>query len=194
MGMRISCAAWPRNCWRAATRWSSTSRATAWSARNLVAEHGEGPLRRFQRRLSGAFEHALTTARWIWTARSTAPIWSSFTSGTTTTWCVASGDTARARAATGCCSTTPITAPSPTAQAMAAYDLRLLRRRAGLRRGAARHLPLRAAGPRRAWTWHEAADTRLFRSVDGQEREGDLVWIGNWGDDERTAELRRVPA
>jgi spore maturation protein CgeB len=38
----------------------------------------------------------------------------------------------------------------------------------------------------RAWTWHEAADTRVFRPVDGVEREGDLVWIGNWGDDERT--------
>jgi spore maturation protein CgeB len=41
----------------------------------------------------------------------------------------------------------------------------------------------------RAWTWHEAADTRVFRPVDGVEREGDLVWIGNWGDDERTEEL-----
>ena len=75
----------------------------------------------------------------------------------------------------------------------------------------------------RAWTWHEAADTRLFHPIDvtGNEEEnltpqqgslqgkggqftpllqgeglgerskslGDLVWIGNWGDDERTAEL-----
>jgi spore maturation protein CgeB len=42
----------------------------------------------------------------------------------------------------------------------------------------------------RAWTWHEAADVRVFRPLPGREREGDLVWIGNWGDDERTAELR----
>jgi spore maturation protein CgeB len=42
---------------------------------------------------------------------------------------------------------------------------------------------------RRAWTWHEAADHRVFRPIAGQPREGDLVWIGNWGDDERTAEL-----
>lgn len=42
---------------------------------------------------------------------------------------------------------------------------------------------------RRAWTWHEAADIRVFKPVPGQEPEGDLVWIGNWGDDERTAEL-----
>jgi len=43
----------------------------------------------------------------------------------------------------------------------------------------------------RAWTWHEAADTRLFRPLLGRERRGDLVWIGNWGDGERTAELQR---
>jgi spore maturation protein CgeB len=42
---------------------------------------------------------------------------------------------------------------------------------------------------RRAWTWHEAADTRVFRPVEGQPPEGDVVWVGNWGDDERTAEL-----
>lgn len=41
----------------------------------------------------------------------------------------------------------------------------------------------------RAFVWHEAADTRLFRPP-GREgpREG-LVWVGNWGDGERTAEL-----
>jgi spore maturation protein CgeB len=42
----------------------------------------------------------------------------------------------------------------------------------------------------RAWTWHEAADVRVFHPVAGERREGDLVWIGNWGDDERTAELQ----
>jgi spore maturation protein CgeB len=42
---------------------------------------------------------------------------------------------------------------------------------------------------RRAWTWHEAADGRVFKPFAGEAREGDLVWIGNWGDDERTAEL-----
>jgi spore maturation protein CgeB len=39
------------------------------------------------------------------------------------------------------------------------------------------------------WTWHEAADTRIFQPIEGLEPESDLVWIGNWGDDERTAEL-----
>lgn len=41
----------------------------------------------------------------------------------------------------------------------------------------------------RAWTWHEAADHRVFHPLPGTAHEGDLVWIGNWGDDERTAEL-----
>jgi spore maturation protein CgeB len=39
------------------------------------------------------------------------------------------------------------------------------------------------------WTWHEAADTRVFKPVPRKELEGDLVWVGNWGDDERTQEL-----
>jgi spore maturation protein CgeB len=41
----------------------------------------------------------------------------------------------------------------------------------------------------RAWTWHEAADHRLFRPLESRRLEGDLIWIGNWGDDERTAEI-----
>jgi spore maturation protein CgeB len=45
----------------------------------------------------------------------------------------------------------------------------------------------------RAWTWHEAADARIFHPLDGEpgqpDKEGDLIWIGNWGDEERTAEL-----
>jgi len=41
----------------------------------------------------------------------------------------------------------------------------------------------------RVHVWHEAADTRLFRPpAEEVERKG-LVWIGNWGDDERSAEL-----
>ena len=41
----------------------------------------------------------------------------------------------------------------------------------------------------RVFVWHEAADTRLFHPpVESTTREG-LVWIGNWGDDERSAEL-----
>lgn len=42
----------------------------------------------------------------------------------------------------------------------------------------------------RAWTWHEAADTRVFQPLPQIEREADLVWIGDWGDGERNRELR----
>ena len=41
----------------------------------------------------------------------------------------------------------------------------------------------------RVWTWHEAADVRVFTPRPNSSRDGDLVWIGNWGDNERTAEL-----
>ncbi len=40
-----------------------------------------------------------------------------------------------------------------------------------------------------AWTWHEAADTRQFQPLPNA-KEGDLVWIGNWGDGDRIAEMR----
>jgi spore maturation protein CgeB len=43
----------------------------------------------------------------------------------------------------------------------------------------------------RAWTWHEAADTRVFRPLRDVEPRADLAWVGNWGDGERTEELRR---
>jgi spore maturation protein CgeB len=41
---------------------------------------------------------------------------------------------------------------------------------------------------RRAFTWHEAADTRVFHPRPAAPI-GDLVWIGNWGDEERSVEL-----
>ena len=52
-----------------------------------------------------------------------------------------------------------------------------------------RDLYVRNRWAKRAWTWHEAADTRVFRPLENVEKTGDLVWIGNWGDDERSAEL-----
>ncbi len=66
-----------------------------------------------------------------------------------------------------------------------------------------RDIYLRNRWARRAWTWHEAADTRTFRPLRSRwpaatcgshdadsSTGGDLVWIGNWGDDERSAELQ----
>ncbi|MBX9462607.1 MAG: glycosyltransferase [Aquamicrobium sp.] len=42
---------------------------------------------------------------------------------------------------------------------------------------------------RQVETFHEAADVELFRPMPETEQGHDLVWIGNWGDDERTEEL-----
>lgn len=49
---------------------------------------------------------------------------------------------------------------------------------------------LDAGWGRSVFTWHEAADDVLFRPLPDEPKTGDLVWIGNWGDDERTQELR----
>ncbi len=43
---------------------------------------------------------------------------------------------------------------------------------------------------KRVWVWHEAADTSVFRPIPAKETAGDIVWIGNWGDDERAEELQ----
>ena len=41
----------------------------------------------------------------------------------------------------------------------------------------------------RVHVWHEAADTTLFHPPTREAERHGLVWIGNWGDDERTDEL-----
>jgi spore maturation protein CgeB len=77
-----------------------------------------------------------------------------------------------------------------------------------------RDVYLREGWSNRVWVWHEAADVSIFRPISGAlaahsngnghrkyngngnghrlnaTYEGDLVWIGNWGDDERVAELQ----
>jgi spore maturation protein CgeB len=74
---------------------------------------------------------------------------------------------------------------------MAAYDLRHYDGVLAFGR-ILRDLYLLRHWARRAWTWHEAADTRVFRPIAGEPQEGDLVWVGNWGDDERSAELHSL--
>ena len=50
-------------------------------------------------------------------------------------------------------------------------------------------------GLERVWTMHEAADTTVFmplgESSSKIEHERELVWIGNWGDGERSTEIRK---
>ena len=41
----------------------------------------------------------------------------------------------------------------------------------------------------RVFVWHEAADTRRFRPPAHESRREGLVWIGNWGDGERSREI-----
>jgi spore maturation protein CgeB len=78
-----------------------------------------------------------------------------------------------------------VTAP----EAMAAYDLSHYD--GVLAYGAVlRDIYLERGWAASAWTWHEAADLRVFRPMPGGPQEGDLIWVGNWGDEERSAELR----
>ncbi|WP_375262399.1 glycosyltransferase [Palleronia sp.] len=48
---------------------------------------------------------------------------------------------------------------------------------------------LAAGWGRQVFTWHEAADTSIFHPHPETPAEGDLIWVGNWGDDERSEEL-----
>lgn len=75
------------------------------------------------------------------------------------------------------------------AEQMSAYDLRHYD--GALAFGAViRDLYLARGWCRRAFTFHEAADVRVFAPRAGVRPELDLVWIGNWGDDEREQELQ----
>ena len=42
----------------------------------------------------------------------------------------------------------------------------------------------------RVWTWHEAADTQVFHPHEEIAKSLDLIWVGNWGDGERSQELQ----
>ena len=49
----------------------------------------------------------------------------------------------------------------------------------------------------RVFVWHEAADVTVFKPPEQAAHREGLVWIGNWGDGERTEEIERyllVPA
>ncbi len=53
---------------------------------------------------------------------------------------------------------------------------------------ALREIYLRAFEISNVWTFHEAADTSMFFPRE-HEKSADLIWIGNWGDDERSSEI-----
>lgn len=62
-----------------------------------------------------------------------------------------------------------------------------------LARGEAiRHTYLERGWAERAWTWQYAADVRAFHPLPASRIEGDLVWIGEPGDEEDARELREL--
>ena len=162
--------------------------ADAWSVRNLIAEHGEEPIREFGRQYPGLssrrydlagldLDEALDRADMVivheWNdhelvsriGRHRAEMGG---------YALLFHDTHH-RSLTD-------------AASMAAYDLRHYD--GVLAFGSAIRDLYRSNGwCERAWTWHEAADTRRFTPLLGAAKQGDLVWVGNWGDEERTAEL-----
>jgi len=159
----------------------------AWSLQNLVAEHGQAPLAAFARAYPQLTSHRYTPGaldlddalggadlvlvhEWndhelvkqIGLRRKDNPGWR-----------VLFHDTHHRS----------VTDPA----SMSAYDLRHYDGVLAFG-GVIRDLYRRNGWAQRAWTWHEAADPRVFHPKPA-DPQGDLVWIGNWGDDERTAEL-----
>ena len=169
----------PRDGWSLRTSWPSTATRRLASSRSAYPQLAQHALRPRDRSTS--------------TRRSTAPTWCSCTSGTSPSWSRASARTARGprryRLLFHDTHHRVVTDP----QAMAGYDLRALRRRARLRRGDPRPLPANGLGAARLDLARGRRHARLPPAEPAREREGDLVWIGNWGDEERTAELQRVP-
>jgi spore maturation protein CgeB len=54
---------------------------------------------------------------------------------------------------------------------------------------ALRDIYLKLGWANRAFTWHEGADVDLYHPLTHIKPSQDIVWIGNWGDDERSHEL-----
>lgn len=53
-----------------------------------------------------------------------------------------------------------------------------------------KHAYVKRGWGRQVHTWHEAADIRVFYPRQAESVSGEVVWIGNWGDDERSEEIR----
>ena len=45
-------------------------------------------------------------------------------------------------------------------------------------------------GLARVWTFHEAADTSIFHPIESTVKRDDVIWVGNWGEGERSTEIR----
>jgi spore maturation protein CgeB len=168
----------------------------AWSVQNLIAEHGDAPIRRFREAyptlwgavvrydvksldLVAALDGADLVLVHEWNDRDLVARVGHHRAGL--------APTDRYRLLFHDTHHRAVTAPGD----MAAYDLSnydgVLAFGEVLRR-----IYLDRGWADRCWTWHEGADARVFRPLERDAAaafDGDLVWVGNWGDDERTAEL-----
>lgn len=54
---------------------------------------------------------------------------------------------------------------------------------------ALRDVYVRMQWTKKSWVWHEAADIRIFHPNRVVPKIYDLIWVGNWGDEERSEEL-----
>jgi spore maturation protein CgeB len=160
----------------------------AWSVQNLVADHGTRPLEDFHRAYPNLrsmsydlatldLDHALDGADVVLVHE-----WNDHA-------LVARIGEHRARARTyrlffHDTHHRAVTQP----ETMAAYDLRHYDGVLAYGR-IIRDLYLRNGWTQHAWTWHEAADMRVFHPRPHDAAQSDVIWIGNWGEDERTAEL-----
>jgi spore maturation protein CgeB len=159
----------------------------SWSRRSLIADHGEAPIQRFYRAYPNLdsvrygtdfdFESALRDADLVivheWSERELVARIGAYRK-LLGNFILLIHDTHHRM----------VTAPDE----MHAYDLSAYD--GVLAYGQVlRDLYIKRGLAKRVWTWHEAADMRVFHPKQREEFDGDLVWIGNWGDDERTAEL-----
>lgn len=163
--------------------------ADGWSLTSLKAEHGDGPLRDFARAYPGLTSHPYDLAT-LDLAGELAEVdlvlvheWNDHE--LVRRIGQARAQSSRLRLLFHDTHHRAVSDPG----AMSAYDLREYD--GVLAYGEVlRDLYLRNGWTTRAWTWHEAADARVFCPRPDVRRDRDLVWIGNWGDEERSAELR----
>ena len=100
----------------------------------------------------------------------------------------------RARgAALSCCCSTTRTIASVTDPAAWPRTICELRRRARLRRGDPRDATSSAAGPPARGPGTKPRTRAFSTAHPSRAADGDLVWVGNWGDDERTRGAPRIP-
>lgn len=161
----------------------------AWSARNLALEHGEAPLRAFEDRYPGLTSQEYDRQRLRvdeWLEGADAVLVHEWNDHELVR------EIGKHRARTGGYALLFHDTHHRMVSDPASMDAYELEHYDGvLAYGEVlRQLYLARGRAAAAWTWHEAADTRIFHPYPASERDGDVVWIGNWGDDERSAELR----